>query len=314
METTIFPSKILLFGEYTVLLGSKALAFPYPHFSGSLELFDKNTHAVEPDKLLSFGVLQSFYNYIRNTITNTGFAGSFRLEQMEAEITSGIFFSSNIPHGYGLGSSGALTAAIYHRYANITDTGAVDLSTLRKMLGYLESFFHQSSSGIDPLVSFCKKPLLVHQEDITAVQLPKVISTHCTAVLLDTHTKRHTGNLVQNFLQECEDTTYRKRIHHELIAANNSCIDAIVEGNTENLFRYLEHLSEFQYNYFKAMIPAALLPSWKKGLDTGEYYLKLCGAGGGGYLLAFSRDASLFLGREAFTRTSSALFTTDPSF
>jgi mevalonate kinase len=31
---------------------------------------------------------------------------------------------------------------------------------------------------------------------------------------------------------------------------------------------------------------------WKQGIDSDAYYLKLCGAGGGGYLLGFSRNKS----------------------
>jgi mevalonate kinase len=34
----LFPAKLLLFGEYSVLAGSGACAFPYPGFSGSLVL------------------------------------------------------------------------------------------------------------------------------------------------------------------------------------------------------------------------------------------------------------------------------------
>jgi hypothetical protein len=32
MEDTIFPSKVLLFGEYSVIRGSKALAMPFGRF------------------------------------------------------------------------------------------------------------------------------------------------------------------------------------------------------------------------------------------------------------------------------------------
>ena len=38
------------------------------------------------------------------------------------------------------------------------------------------------------------------------------------------------------------------------------------------------------------MIPAQFHDLWKKGLDTGDYYLKLCGSGGGGYILGFTED------------------------
>ena len=29
---------------------------------------------------------------------------------------------------------------------------------------------------------------------------------------------------------------------------------------------------------------------WKKGIETNTYYLKLCGSGGGGYMLGFTQD------------------------
>jgi mevalonate kinase len=38
------------------------------------------------------------------------------------------------------------------------------------------------------------------------------------------------------------------------------------------------------------MIPTNLYNAWKKGLDTNVYYLKLCGSGGGGYILGFAKD------------------------
>jgi mevalonate kinase len=38
------------------------------------------------------------------------------------------------------------------------------------------------------------------------------------------------------------------------------------------------------------MIPAIFNRLWKKGLDSGEYYLKLCGAGGGGFILGFTQN------------------------
>ena len=37
-------------------------------------------------------------------------------------------------------------------------------------------------------------------------------------------------------------------------------------------------------------IPIGFNKIWRKGLETGSYYLKLCGSGGGGYLIGFSDD------------------------
>ena len=38
------------------------------------------------------------------------------------------------------------------------------------------------------------------------------------------------------------------------------------------------------------MIPSEFHELWKKGIETNTYYLKLCGSGGGGFMLGFTKD------------------------
>ena len=38
------------------------------------------------------------------------------------------------------------------------------------------------------------------------------------------------------------------------------------------------------------MIPKLYHKIWEQGVNTGDYVLKLCGAGGGGVILGFTRD------------------------
>jgi len=38
------------------------------------------------------------------------------------------------------------------------------------------------------------------------------------------------------------------------------------------------------------MIPDQYKDLWLRGLNTNSYYLKLCGSGGGGYILGFTQD------------------------
>ena len=38
------------------------------------------------------------------------------------------------------------------------------------------------------------------------------------------------------------------------------------------------------------MIPKLFQKLWKDGLESNDYYLKLCGAGGGGFILGLTRD------------------------
>ena len=38
------------------------------------------------------------------------------------------------------------------------------------------------------------------------------------------------------------------------------------------------------------MIPQNFHKIWKTGIESNDYFLKLCGSGGGGYILGFSED------------------------
>ena len=56
---------------------------------------------------------------------------NFRLDELKRDIDKGMYFDSSIPQGYGVGSSGALVAAVYDKYANdkitILETGCPDV-------------------------------------------------------------------------------------------------------------------------------------------------------------------------------------------
>ena len=38
------------------------------------------------------------------------------------------------------------------------------------------------------------------------------------------------------------------------------------------------------------MIPSKFKKLWTDGIENEDYYLKLCGSGGGGFLIGFTRD------------------------
>ena len=93
------------------------------------------------------------------------------------DIEQGLYFRSSIPKGYGLGSSGALCAAIYDEYGEdknkiIRKTGSEELLDVKKALASMESWFHGTSSGIDPLCIYFNKPLIIEgKENITTWEL-----------------------------------------------------------------------------------------------------------------------------------------------
>ncbi len=68
----------------------------------------------------------------------------------------------------------------------------------------------------------------------------------------------------------------------------NIAVDAVISGNTQTLFHHLWHISKFQWDSFPEMIPTQMRGAWTRGIESGDYILKLCGAGGGGYLLGYT--------------------------
>ena len=130
MLNNIFPAKVLLLGEYTILNGSRALALPYPELGGQWS-FDDNSSEERKNSRKSLHGFLTFDS-----------SGSIDRQQMEDDFEKGLWFDSTIPQGFGLGSSGALIAAIFDKYALNKTTDAEAKKTLAK----LESYFHGSSS------------------------------------------------------------------------------------------------------------------------------------------------------------------------
>jgi mevalonate kinase len=49
-------------------------------------------------------------------------------------------------------------------------------------------------------------------------------------------------------------------------------------------------VSRLQLQYFTPMVPANMRDVWEYGLDSGKYSMKICGAGGGGFMLGFCQN------------------------
>lgn len=267
-----FPAKVLLFGEYTILSGSQALAIPFNKFSGKWSYDDR------PEKELSQKFLYDFL--LKHNCDHLD------AETFKKELNSGLWFDSTIPQGYGLGSSGALVAAIYHQFSKIKQ----DTPEVQRVLGELENFFHGSSSGLDPLVSYLQKSFKIkNPHDIEIVDFD---FTNLDLFLLNTHRPRQTGPLVGIYKEKLKDSNFKSGCSNILGEDVNSAIEYTLSGNKEKLFHHFWHISKFQWEYFQEMIPDFMKETWKKGLDQGDYALKLCGAGGGGLILGMTKVES----------------------
>jgi mevalonate kinase len=290
-----FPAKILLFGEYTILLGSTALSIPYHAFSAELTLPRSSENISSRKQVTSNQHLFTFYNYLAglgDTLTQI-----IDFERFHHDLIRGLYLQSTIPAGYGLGSSGALVAAVFERFAMhlpSQDEIAADEGMLRlkNIFSEMEAFFHGRSSGFDPSVSFLKIPLLLRQDGVPQqVKLPKgFLASGAGIFLLDTGQTGKTAPLVKLFLDRFKPDG---RITDEgkiLALLINDVVNAFLDFPDHTFRNLMKRLSVIQTEEFKPMIPEKFLSLWSEGIENDFFYLKLCGSGGGGYLLGFAPD------------------------
>lgn len=288
-----FNSKVLLLGEYSALYNSMALVMPYDRFSGQLTFANGDT--TNKFAFRSNQFLKKFSTFVANHADE-----NFVLEvkKFEHEIENGLFFNSNIPQGYGLGSSGALVVAIFLRYLKKAKEFKDELKNLtletaqklKKSLGQMESFFHGTSSGLDPLSIILNKPILYKSADeILPVSIPESNKDGDNIIfLLNTGIPRQTSAMMQQFKSFCDDTKFRSQIENELVNYTNASIQSFLENNSPALYENLDQLIRFQLGEMKFFIPSPFQNVIKAGMNNGDYFLKICGAGGGGYLLGFT--------------------------
>jgi mevalonate kinase len=288
MKGPLFYAKILLFGEYGIIKDSKGLSIPYNFYRGALKLNAPATFEDSHDKL------KLFCAHLKTISTDIVL---FNWERLESDLAQKMYFDSSIPQGYGVGSSGALVAAIYDQYAlnkitvleNLTKDKLVQLKTV---FAAMESFFHGKSSGLDPLNSYLSLPLLIHSKNsIEPTGIPSQNPEGKGAVfLLDSGIVGETAPMVSIFMQNMEQESFRLMMKDQFIKYTDQCIEDFLHGNLRSLFTHTKKLSHLVLNNFKPMIPEKFHDLWKKGLETNDYYLKLCGSGGGGYILGFTED------------------------
>ncbi len=289
MANPLFYAKILLFGEYGIIEDSHGLTVPYSFYKGTLK-FSQLSNDFE---IKSNQSLQKYADYLKNLVLPKNFA--LKTSSFQKDINKGLFFDSNIPQGYGVGSSGALVAAVFERYSQKTyspdDISKTELMELKKVFGQMESYFHGKSSGIDPLICYMNIPILIEsKENVDRVSIPASQEGKGAIFLIDSGSTGETGPMVQIFFEKMKTEGFRKTMKEEFIRYNNACIDAFLKKEMNPLFKNLRNLSVWAYEHFKPMIPESIYKAWKNGLDTNAYYLKLCGSGGGGYILGFTKD------------------------
>ena len=287
MKGPLFYSKILLFGEYGIIEDSKGLSIPYNFYKGALKIPNK----INSISKSSNDILKDFLNYLKQRKINID------LVKFASDLDKGLYFDSSIPKGYGIGSSGALVAAVYDKYAfekitvleNLTQE---KLLRLKKIFSDMESFFHGKSSGLDPLNSYLSIPILINSKrEIKVTGIPSQKSNGNGAVfLMDSGKIGSTAPMVSIFMDKMKKDGFRKIINEKFIKHTNLCVDNFLKGDLKSLFDNTKKLSKIVLDNFKPMIPKEFHNVWQRGIENNSYFLKLCGSGGGGYILGFTEN------------------------
>lgn len=276
-----YYGKVILFGEYSMIHGSSALLMPLYSGSSHWDYIWRN-----PGKrnYSSNRSLHAFFNYLKD---NEYFCQHIDIARFKAELKKGLFLDSSIPPGYGVGSSGALTAAVYDRFHS---DDIEDPIVLKKFLADMENCFHGKSSGLDPLQCYYGKPFVIDENNKINVLEEKFLPENIHIFLIDSQIKSDTKSLVEYFNNQLNNPRYLKAYEELYYPYVNSCIDELVAGNIDNFFDNLLHLSYYQTVLFEPMVTDKMKPMFFAKRDLAHFQVKLCGSGGGGFFLGFSDD------------------------
>ena len=214
LKDSKYYSKILLFGEYGIIKDSMGLSIPYNDYNGSLIFSAKKTSFSRK----SNQNLNKFYNHLSTLEGSNKLPCKLDLDQLKSDIEKGIFFDSSIPQGFGVGSSGALVAAVYDTYCTNKIVSSSDIPNksilkLKNIFGQLESYFHGTSSGLDPLICYLNLPILIKsKENLGTVGIPSTVNGKGAIFLMNTGETGETQPLVQHFLERCKEDGFRKML------------------------------------------------------------------------------------------------------
>lgn len=290
LKDALYTGKILLFGEYGIIQDSMGLSIPYHPYKGSLK-FDSDDAAQAE---YSNGELRKFMRFL--AADDNGVDARFDVDRLAADLDGGMYFDSSIPEGFGVGSSGAIVAALYDNYAldaipASSDIDSTSLKRLKAIFGQMESYFHGKSSGLDPLICYLKLPVLIKSKsEMDTVGMPSEGNGKGAIFLLNTGMTGKTQPLVNHFLERCKEEGFRNMLKKEFKKYNDAAIESFLRKDVQPLMANVKELSKVLLAHFKPMIPSVFHKLWKQGIDSNAYYLKLCGSGGGGFILGFTED------------------------
>ncbi len=291
-----FFAKILLFGEYSLMHGSTALTIPFKQYGAALHMPHK-TMDKKAERIAGYSSkqLNAFYDFLIGDRSWPLFRDIIDLELFKRDLDGGLYLSSNIPSGYGLGSSGALVAAVYDRYpvSNRRPMENTSLEELRTLFARMEAFFHGHSSGFDPLSIYANNPLHINKKQCPSLAgiTPSSTKIMNRFFLINTNIPRKTNVLITLFGEKLQQKHFYDKFHREVIPCTDACVSATLAGSPD-IRHHMSDLSQLQLELFREMIPGNYVSLWEEGLASQQYAVKLCGAGGGGFMLGYADNSN----------------------
>ena len=292
-----YPAKLLVLGEHTVVHGGQAYAVPLERFGAEIRLLD-----AAPGTAPTAGPQLDFVAWAAFAKTHRDARRRLDVPRWQREAPR-LQVRSDIPAGYGLGSSGALTAAIAQRYSREALQHG-DVQQFKPLAQALEDYFHGSSSGLDPLVSLTGRGIVVDghgtfKVSTSVTALPNFGNPAGAWFLLDSGQPRTGKAAIARFGESLRDAQWTRRAFLPMTKLVGTLIAHHERGLACSLEAFRE-LSRLQQVELAFLIPDHVALAWEVLAKADLGYLKLCGAGGGGYFLGYapSRPA-LELGQPA---------------
>lgn len=265
---SVWPAKLVLFGEYAVLGGGEALGMQVP------ELKLQVRYATSSDaNLLPMDLTARLW-------TAMSFAS-------QRQPPAPFAIESTIPISYGLGSSAALCLALMSIAEKELYPRGLALEERFALLKNMETIFHTASSGVDPMICAAQGPLVVRAKDMA---LPTFYTASVLRpmglVLLDVGPKQETNaSLIPKIVYKLQQRDASSRLsrwsHYKELTYRG--IDSLVVGRHTELKDILAELRRLQIDV--GMLDQdveEVVQNW-----PGVMGWKAIGAGGGGAVVVF---------------------------
>jgi mevalonate kinase len=282
-----YPSKIMLAGEYAVVMGGSAVTIPFNRYQATVRHRDDMPEEMSGEAEQSRKYLSQLYQYIAK-LPREAFHAPPDLDLFSGNLKN-YWLEMNIPTGYGLGSSGAVSAAVYDLF--FPGAGEATLIQQKEDLAAIESFFHGKSSGVDALTCHSGSALYFKLDgSIEKVNLkPGLIPGGYRFFLLDSGERFDTGPLVHHFLEMMKTQGFASSIRNEYMILNQKLIESLLGLREADAGLLVRAISDYQFTHFRKMIPEKAIDFWIDGQVSNEYYLKLNGSGGG-FMLGITHE------------------------